>query len=294
MQKNAHIDRRKFLGMTSGAALGAWIAKADEIPASAYEQPLFNFAVIADPHCAEDPKKGLETYGSGVDKFLRCFKAIKELPGEDQPDFALIAGDIHPAALAPHLGKIALPLHVVAGNHEGNAETRGQLRALFPNDFSSGETVRDYYSFTHKGVRFIAACDAGAGGDHIGHFSSELITPHGQCDWLEKELREPEPRKVLFAHIPPILDRVERYMYMGQNDSRWFVELVKETKPEMLFFGHLHRPTQEHQIGDTRSVNVRSCCWNFQNAPIGFLLVRVGVERMEFREIITGTCADKA
>ncbi|HOH29678.1 MAG TPA: metallophosphoesterase [Candidatus Hydrogenedentes bacterium] len=293
MTKSEYLGRREFMGIATGTTLAARAALAGSSETIAVSEP-FNFAVIADPHCAEVPKTGLEVYGNGVEKFLRCFEKMKELPKEEQPDFALIAGDIHPEALAPHLDTITLPLHVVAGNHEGSNETRGLLRAMFPHDFGSGGAVRDYYAFTHKGIRFIASCDAGAGGDHIGHFSSELIAPHGQCDWLEKELQRPEPRKVLFAHIPPALDDVERNMYMGRNDSRWFLELVRETKPEMLFFGHLHHPTEEHQIGNTRCINVRSCCWNFQNAPVGFLLVRVGAERMEFREIITGTCADKA
>ncbi|HOC68188.1 MAG: Calcineurin-like phosphoesterase superfamily domain protein [Candidatus Hydrogenedentes bacterium ADurb.Bin101] len=290
MLKSEYLGRREFLGIAAGTVLAARVGSSETV---AVGEP-FNFAVIADPHCAEAPKTGLEAYGNGVEKFLRCFERMKELPKEEQPDFALVAGDIHPEALAPHLDKITLPLHVVAGNHEGSAETRGLLRAMFPQDFGSGDAVRDYYAFTYKGIRFIAVCDAGAGGDHIGHFSSELIEPHGQCDWLEKELRGPEPRKVLFAHIPPALDDVERNMYLGRNDSRWFLEQVRQTEPEMLFFGHLHHPTEENRIGNTRSVNVRSCCWNFQNAPVGFLLVRVGTESMETREIITGTCADKA
>ncbi len=293
MKNNQYPGRRQFLSMAAGAALAARTVLAGAPETPRVQEP-YNFAVIADPHCAEGPKAGMETYGNGVEKFLRCFERMNELPKEEQPDFALIAGDIHPEALAPHLDKITLPLHVVAGNHEGSAETRGLLRAMFPEDFGSGDTVRDYYAFTHKGTRFIALCDAGAGGDHIGHFSSELIAPHGQCGWLEEELRRPEPRKVLFAHIPPVLDDVERNMYMGRNDSRWFLELVRQTGPEILFFGHLHHPTEEHQIGKTRSVNVRSCCWNFQNVPIGFLLVRVGADGMQIREIITSTQVDNA
>ena len=142
-----------------------------EAPGSGQGGEDFTFAVIADPHCAEGPKAEYEGCGNGVDKLLRCFEKMIALPAEERPDFALIAGDIHPEALEPHLSKITVPVHVVAGTHEGSAETRGKLRALFPADFGTGDSLRDYYAFDHKGVRFIGICDAGAGGDHIGHFN---------------------------------------------------------------------------------------------------------------------------
>lgn len=283
------FTRRGFLGLSAGIVLGAKTLTAESVdPQNAVES--FTFAVIADPHCAEDPKEAYKGCGNGVDKLLRCFDRMEELDAEERPDFALIAGDIHPVALKPHFHRIPLPVHAVAGNHEGSAESRGQLRAMFPEDFGAGDTARDYYSFTHKGVRFIGVCDAGAGGDHIGHFSSELIEPHGQCEWLEHELERPGERKVLFAHIPPLLEGGERNMYMGRNDSRWFVDLVERTSPEMLFFGHLHHATEAYLIGEARALNVRSCCWNFQDAPIGFLLVQVRPDTMTYREILTGTC----
>lgn len=290
--QTSRLSRRTFLGITTGAALGMKLAATAETSINT-PGASFTFAVIADPHCAEEPKAGYAKCGGGVDKLLRCFEMMKNLPEKEQPDFALIAGDIHPAAIAPHLHKITLPVHVVAGNHEGSAESRGQLRAMFPEDFGAGETVRDYYSFSHKGVRFIGMCDAGAGGDHIGHFSSELIEPRGQCEWLEKELERQGERKVLFAHIPPLVDGEERNMYMGRNDARWFAELVEKTAPEMLFFGHLHKPTEEYRIGAARALNVRSCCWNFGDVPIGFLVVRVEPDGMSYREIFTGECGDR-
>ena len=281
------FNRRHFLGMAAGAAVISHRAATGNPPAGTHQES-FSFAVIADPHCAEGPRAGLEGYGDGADKLLRCFENMETLPAGERPDFALLAGDIHPAALAPHLDKIKTPLHAVAGNHEGAPESRGLLRSLFPEDFGSGADQRDYFRFIHKGVHFIGLCDAGMGGEHVGQFSSELITPPGQCDWLEAEMAIPGTRKVIFAHIPPALDGGDRNMYMARNDSRWFTDLVRKTAPEMLFFGHLHRATEEYKIGASRSVNLRSCCWNFQEAPIGFMLVRVTAHGMEVQEMITG------
>jgi len=216
------------------------------------------------------------------------------LPPEEQPDFVLIAGDIHPDALAPHLDKLVCPVHVVAGNHEGSQESRKALRMMFPDDFGAGDEARDYYSFMHKGVRFIGLCDAGNGGEHVGQFSSELIAPFGQCDWFERQLAMPEKRKVVFAHIPPALDGGDRNMFMSRNDSRWFVETVRNAPPEMLFFGHLHQATAIYRIGEAQAVNLRSCCWNGGKAPLGFVLVKVTSEGMEEREIITGEYSDNS
>ena len=282
------LGRRRFLGIAAGAAALSRQAQA-RAPRAVPEQQTFSFAVIADPHCAEGPRKGVEQHGNAVDKLLRCFEKMDALPQADRPDFTLIAGDIHPEALAPHLGKIDCPLHVVAGNHEGSAKTRGLLRSLFPGDFGKEDNERDYYSFAHKGVRFIGLCDAGMGGEHVGQFSSELIRPFGQCDWFERELARQEPRKVVFAHIPPALDGRDRNMYMGRNDSRWFLECVRQTPPDLLFFGHLHRETKTCAIGDAQAVNLRSCCWNFQNAPLGFMLVRVTPDGLQTREMRTGS-----
>ncbi|HDP34162.1 MAG TPA: hypothetical protein ENN29_03520 [Candidatus Hydrogenedentes bacterium] len=282
------LGRRQFLSITAGlgvtAAAGHCIAATD----SASTQESFSFAVIADPHCAEKSRPESESLGDGVQKLLRCFEVLRRLPASERPDFALLAGDIHPDALAPHLDSIDVPIHAVAGNHEGSAESRGLLRSLFPEDFQGDGKERDYYSFVHKGVRFIGLCDAGMGGEHVGQFSSELIRPFGQCEWFEQELAMPEARKVVFAHIPPALDGGDRNMFMARNDSRWFVELVEKSPPDLLFFGHLHHATEAYQIGAAQAFNVRSCCWNFQNAPVGFMLAQVSEDGVQTREIITG------
>jgi len=290
------MDRRDFLklGAASAAGLvgpvvGAAEDKAPMQPAAAVTQP-FTFAVVADPHCRESPKPGLEHMGTGLEKFVTCAERMAGLPEGQRPDFALVVGDIHPDALRGHLDRIAVPLHVVAGNHESGSAKKA-LRAMFPGDFKRGDDEADYYSFVHKGVRFIGVCNAGAGGDHIGHFCSEDIRPRGQCEWLEEQLAAPERRKIVFAHIPPEPDNADRNMYLARNDSAWFQALIGRTQPEALFFGHLHRATSERRIGRTRSFIVRSCCWNGDRSPVGFMLVRVTPEGLDVTEVETGRYA---
>jgi predicted phosphodiesterase len=280
------IGRRQFVKWTAagaGLTLVSGAGKGQPAQAAA-ETPRFTFAVVADPHCAEGPRAGLERYGTGVDKFLACVKTIEQLDVSERPDFMLLVGDVHPWALEEHKQAITIPVHAVAGNHESDGQKREQLRLLFPE----GDGKADYYAFTHKGLRFIGVCNAGGGGEHIGQLCSEFIQPRGQCEWLEKELSTPDMRKIVFAHIPPEPEGRDRNMFLSRNDSRWFNQLVVQTKPEMMFFGHLHQPTKAYAIGAARCFNVCSCAWNTQGASIGFLLVHVRPEGLEVHEIETG------
>jgi 3',5'-cyclic AMP phosphodiesterase CpdA len=210
------------------------------------------------------------------------------MPAGDRPDFVIVDGDLQMKSFLPLVGRFPLPLHVTAGNHESSPDDRKALRAAFPADFTRNGAASDYYSFVHKGVRFISACSAGLGGEHIGTFTSENITPRGQCEWLEAELSAPDDRKVLFTHIPTERNGGDAEMHLGRNDSRWFNALVRAKQPTAVFFGHLHQPTDRYVLGETTIWQVRSCCWNFNAAPIGFLHVRVDATGLTVREIITG------
>ncbi|HNR35400.1 MAG TPA: metallophosphoesterase [Candidatus Hydrogenedentes bacterium] len=278
------MNRRQFLGQAAGTAMAAVLPSK----ASAGEGDSFCFAVVADPHCSDGITEGLEAYGSGVDRFLNTIKTMEAMSEREKPSFILLAGDVHPEALRPRMVEATIPVHATPGNHESTREKRALLRSLFPGDFTLNRKPADYYSFVHKGARFIAVCDAGAGGDHVGHLCSEIIEPPGQCEWLEGELRKPEPVKIVFAHIPAEREGRDRDMYLNRNDSRWFNALVKETQPVAVFFGHLHRPTSSYRTGRSQIFHVRSCCWNFDKAPVGFLHCRVKEGKLETREIITG------
>jgi len=280
------MERRDFLTRVGGAAVAAAFGGS---VASAHGAPEpFCFCVASDPHCNEAPTKGMTSLGTGADRLMRALDAMAAMPVAERPDFVIVDGDLQMKAFLPLVGRFPLPLHVTAGNHESSPEDRKALREAFPKDFTRGGAPSDYYSFVHKGVRVISACSAGLGGEHIGTFTSENITPRGQCEWLEAELSAPEARKVLFTHIPTQRDGLDTEMHLGRNDSRWFNALVRKTHPTAVFFGHLHQPTDSYTLGETTIWQVRSCCWNFNGAPIGFLHVRVGAAGLTVHEIITG------
>ena len=282
------MGRRQFITQTvAGAGLGV---AAGAARASATDTPVepFAFCVVADPHLSESPKPGIEHCGTAVDKFRACVEAIDSIEGEDKPDFMLLAGDIHPWVLKDHLDAIRIPIHATAGNHESTLAKRKELRDLFPDDFQRDGQESDYYSFVHKGVRFISVCDAGIGGEHVGQLCSEGIRPSGQCEWIESQFAEAEGRKILFAHVPPERNGGDRNMYLSRNDSIWFNALVRKNGPDAMFFGHLHSATEEYTLGATCCFNLRSCCWNFGNATLGFMVVRVTNEGIATRKVDTG------
>lgn len=299
------IDRRSFLkgSLASAVVLGLpALAHAQDAPGTKPANPPeakpagatvgleapFSFAVVTDPHCAEEPGRGYpaEKYGTHVERFLRCVQKMQEQ--ETKPDFLLITGDVHLWELRKHLDQVPIPMHVIAGNHESGAKKK-EMRELFPEDFQVGGKPSDYYSFVHKGVRFVGVCDAGTGGEHVGQLASEDFGPRGQCEWLEGELGKPESHKVVFAHIPPHPRNADENMYMSRNDSVYFTELIRKTQPQIAFFGHLHRPTSEFSVGRTRLVTLRSCAWNSgaDPEPLGFLMAEVTAAGIATREIAT-------
>jgi len=290
------IDRRRFIKISAiGSALTILGNKSNgsaghnqsesSIYSTGVKEP-FTFAVVADPHCAEQAKPNIQRYGNGVSKFFACVKEMENLTGDERPDFMLVVGDVHLWTLKQHLDKVSIPMHVISGNHE-TAPRKKEMRDLFPADFKKNGKEADYYSFVHKGVRFIGLCNA-RGIDHIGTFCSEDFGPRGQCEWLEGQLDQNEHQKIIFAHIPPEPQGRDRNMYIARNDSRYFNRLVQEHQPTAMFFGHLHRGTIQRKIGKTQGFTVRSCCWNGDKKPLGFMLVKMSSKGISTREIFTG------
>ncbi|AQQ71630.1 Calcineurin-like phosphoesterase superfamily domain protein [Limihaloglobus sulfuriphilus] len=241
----------------------------------------FSFCVISDPHAGEPVRAGYEKFGPARDKFKLALDHIAQ-SREKSADFVLVCGDIHLHKVKDIVDDCELKLHFIAGNHEG-VKDRELLRKSYPEDFNINGKESDYYSFVNKGCRFIGMCNAVAT-DHVGHLSSETIIPFGQSDWLISELEKEEKIKVVFGHIPPHPDCKDRNMYMSRNDSAFFNNLVKETRPSFMFFGHQHQPTRDFMIGSTKCFVMRSMSWNGGNAPIGYMKISISGKGAEFKE----------
>lgn len=269
------IDRREFIRV---GALGAGALLLGSTPGQAQEDGAdYTFAAIADPHLREN-REGEPT---GVEKFQALLARLQQQ--NPTPEFALVLGDIHPEKLEPMLPEIALPLHVVHGNHEQMSH-REMLRGMFPGDFQG----RDYYSFERGPDLFVGLCTA-IPGDHIGHLQSQYITPQTeQLAWLEDLLaRRAEWRHVfVYGHIPLEEQCRASTMCIAQNDARWLHDLVARTRPTRLFFGHRHKRA-DFEIAGVPVFGLRSANWNSGGEAVGARVVRVIGERVETRFVAT-------
>jgi hypothetical protein len=283
------------------AAWGVVAALAVTTVALAGESPEdFTFCVIADPHSAEPAhhertEVGHPWHGDGVEKFWNVIDAVNALKGDDQPDFVLIVGDIHAKAVSDLFSRFSCPVHVIAGNHDTlPVGTRKYLRSLFPDDFQVNGKEADYYSFRHKGVRFIGICDAD--NTHTGTLSSPFINPDGQREWIAQQLERPGERKVIFGHVPTDPTGKGAVMFLNGEDSRFLNDLVVRHRPVAMFFGHQHRATRKVIIGETPSFTVAASSWIFpagsSDAAIGFLKVRLSGDQVQTEFIPTGWATD--
>jgi len=236
----------------------------------------FSFVVCADPHASEN-RAGELTAAEKFHQFLQQVKSLKR-----QPDFILIAGDLHVKAFQEILAneKPTIPIHVTPGNHE-SMHDRQRLDKMFPDDFKG----KDFYSFRHKGCLFVAMCDAGINGDHVGHFDSEAIRGQDQCEWLKSQLASKAGPTFVFAHIPPHPQgKVPGKMFLSTNDQKYLRELAAEYKPVAMFFGHLHY-RMEFKIAESLVFVAPSLNWTFSNKPRGFFETTVSKNNIEVKFI---------
>ena len=270
------LTRRRFIASVAVGAAGLALSRLPSWGQAA-EQPLYSFIALADAHLREDREGEL----TGVEKFRRALEAMRGL--QPQPESMLMLGDIHPEKLEPLLPEVPMPIYPVAGNHETRAH-REALRAMFPDVFQG----KDFYTVERGDDLFIGMCTARAG-DHVGTFESQDITPGiGQCEWITEQLarREQFARVFMFGHIPPEQQARPSGMCLEQNDSRWLLDVVAQTHPTALFFGHRHYRVW-FDVDGVPVYGLRSCNWNSKGEPVGFLHVKVFADRLEVEFVDT-------
>lgn len=145
----------------------------------------------------------------------------------DRPDFLFHCGDTVASGTRAQYDdflkgaeRLRVPLHVVPGNHD----VRGEGRTSF------AELVRDppYYSFEHKGARF------------IGLDTSEGRIDSVQLEWLKAELAEDGP-KFIFMHIPLYDPRPGGdHCFLDQGQAAELEELFGASHVLAVFSGHVH------------------------------------------------------
>ena len=196
---------------------------------------MLKFIHITDPHLVEE---GRALYGYDPGKrFARCIDSV--IAEHADAVCCVITGDLahigHPDAyrqLAEQCARLAMPVHLILGNHD----SRPNFRARFPqrptddNGFIQYETAIGNY----RGL-FL---DTNEAGTHSGVFCER------RAQWLAQRLATDNTPVLLFMHHPtfplgmPVMDRI------ALVDNKHLLAALRghEHRIQQLFFGHLHRP----------------------------------------------------
>ena len=134
--------------------------------------------------------------------------------------------------LAKQLGRLAMPVYPLLGNHD----LRAPFRAAFP------DALRDEQGFVQGVLRrdegdfvFLDTLDEGANG---GQYCD------ARCDWLRTRLDEAGERPVyLFMHHPPFTIRIPCVDRIALLQPERFGKVIEGRRNiRHLFYGHVHRP----------------------------------------------------
>jgi Icc protein len=194
------------------------------------------FIHITDTHLVPP---GNLLYGlNPIDRLALCVGDVNKHHADAA--FAILTGDLaHKgemeayAALKRELDKLAMPYHLLMGNHDD----RANLQATFP------QTKVDANGFVQYTL------ELGEGVLGICLDTNEPAKPWGTfCEtrsvWLKQTLDTAGNRPVIiFIHHPPFKVKLRRMDDISLLDPQHFIKAVEgRTNIRHLFFGHLHRP----------------------------------------------------
>ena len=195
---------------------------------------MLKFIHLTDPHLVPAPRP---LYA--LDPRERLARAVDDI-NRKQPDaaFVVVTGDLAHlgeaaayAELRAILGRLAMPCHLLIGNHD----SRAAFLAAFP------DAPRDENGFVQYVVETpLADCvmlDSVVEGDHGGLLCERRLA------WLERVLAERAGREVmLFVHHPPFdigLPPLDIIRMM--NGEALAPLLAAHGRVRHIFFGHAHR-----------------------------------------------------
>ncbi|MGE0716633.1 MAG: phosphodiesterase [Alphaproteobacteria bacterium] len=160
------------------------------------------------------------------------------------PDLVLLTGDVvdegrpeEYAAAALILGRLAIPLLMIPGNHDEAGAFRAAFRDHHPYLPAAGPM--HYAAGGHGPVR-VVALDVTVPGDHHG------LVDDAAADWLDATLAaEPSRPTVVMMHHPPFACGIP-YMdaYMCREGERMAAVVARHPQVERVLCGHVHRLMQ--------------------------------------------------
>ena len=197
-------------------------------------------AQISDPHVVAQGHR----YYDIVDTNAFLARAIAHLNALDpRPDVVVATGDLvskgtgeEYAALREILSDLAIPIHVIPGNHDD----REALRCAFadhpylPHDGDSLHYVIEEFPLRLIGLdTVVSGSNAGALG-------------HAQLSWLEQRLAEAPGRPtILLMHHPPFPTGIAHMDASTCSGADGLASIVSRfSNVERILCGHVHRAIQ--------------------------------------------------
>ena len=245
---NDGIDRRNFLSCMAWAGTGLLWTMAGGVPrsklfaaatgAAPQSQPAsgFSFVQISDSHIGFNKAANQDVTGTlkiAVDK-------INAL--HTPPDLLLHTGDIsHSSRPAEFDTAQQLVKTARAGEHlfvPGEHDIATDDGALYRERFGKNTLGSGWYSFTHKGVRFVGLNNCQQI-DAMGALGAD------QLAWLKKDLASLSASTplVIFAHIP--LWMVYPDWGWGTKDGAEALSYLKRFGSVTVLNGHIHQVVQK-------------------------------------------------
>jgi 3',5'-cyclic AMP phosphodiesterase CpdA len=190
---------------------------------------------MSDPH--------FQSHGTiaGLDPRKRLDVAVTYMNTHHaDADFAVLSGDLvgddteaDYAAIATHLGRSAVTIYPIMGNHDERVSFRKYL--TLPEN-----TMPDFIQFVveRPDARFVFL-DTHKIGSHAGQFCVERQA------WLAGVLdRAPQTPTYVFMHHPPLTLGLPPQDEIMLNEHSAFLDLIEHYENvKYLFMGHVHRPT---------------------------------------------------
>jgi 3',5'-cyclic AMP phosphodiesterase CpdA len=291
------LGRRDFVRISGKAGLTTMVASAIGINTGlvrvAHADPEtlkitpFTFAIISDSHLFSIPDHKFDSsLADAVDNVNKL---------SPRPDFVVYCGDIGQNGRADQLdkgrrilSKLAMPIHLIPGEHDWYLDLGEAWRARFGSPL---------WSFDHKGVHFI-----GLNSILVRDFwtpahmsplermtamemlESPIAGPWGIRDeglsFLKKDvknLRGDQP-VVVFTH-GPLWDYYPRWNFQTE-DAPEIRAIMSKFKHVMAFHGHVHQSIY-NRIGNLCSVGSLSTSWPWPYPAVELPYPEVRMNRLD-------------
>jgi predicted MPP superfamily phosphohydrolase len=243
MTSACRLSRRQLLRYSAGSLLAAGLWPGTLGAAEADADTAFHFAAVNDLHYLD---KRCIPWHEGV------VKQIKAHP--EKVELCLLIGDLAEHGKAEQLDPVRaiyreldLPLHVVIGNHDWQAEKeRKAFDDLFPK---AGN-----YFFEHHGWQFV-------GLDSTDGPKAQVAVRDETLKWLDDTLPKLDKKKplVLFTHFP-----LGPWVIYRATNAEDLLRRFKEYNLQAVFNGHFHAST-ERRIGAVTLTTNRCCSFSRKN-----------------------------